>query len=41
MVIPKLSETTIRQHTIAQSFERGQGYYRDGSVDSLIQRGDR
>ncbi|WP_228035720.1 SWIM zinc finger family protein [Oculatella sp. LEGE 06141] len=36
-----MSEATIRHHTIAQSFERGQGYYRAGSVHSLIQRGDR
>jgi hypothetical protein len=40
-VIPKLSKATIRHHTIAQSFERGQSYYRAGSVNSLIQRGDR
>jgi uncharacterized Zn finger protein len=40
-VIPKLSEAIIRHHTIAQSFERGQGYYWAGSVNSLIQRGDR
>jgi uncharacterized Zn finger protein len=40
-VIPNLSEATIRHHTIAQSFERGQSYYRAGSVHSLIQRGDR
>lgn len=40
-MIPKLSEATIRHHTTAQSFERGQGYYRAGSVNSLIQRGSR
>ena len=40
-MIPKLSESTIRHHTIAQSFEQGQGYYRAGSVNSLMQRGDR
>lgn len=40
-MILKLSEATIRHHTIAQSFERGQAYYRAGSVNSLIQRGDR
>jgi len=39
-VIPKLSEVTIRHHAIAQSFDRGQGYYRNGSVTSLIQRGN-
>ncbi|WP_431659226.1 hypothetical protein [Pantanalinema rosaneae] len=36
-----MSEASIRHPTIAQSFERGQGYYRAGSVYSLIQRGDR
>lgn len=40
-MIPKLSESTIRHHAIAQSFGRGQSYYRAGSVHSLIQRGDR
>lgn len=41
LVIPKLSESTLHHHAIAQSFERGQAYYRAGSVHSLIQRGDR
>lgn len=40
-MIPNLSVATIRHHTIAQSFERGQAYYQAGSVNSLIQRGDR
>ncbi|MBD3883288.1 SWIM zinc finger domain-containing protein [Phormidium tenue FACHB-886] len=40
-MIPKLSEATIRHHTTAQPFERGQGYYRAGSVNSLVQRGNR
>lgn len=39
-MIPTLSEATIRHHTIAQSFERGQSYYRSGSVYSLVQRGN-
>jgi uncharacterized Zn finger protein len=39
-VIPTLSETTIRHHTIAQSFERGQTYYHSGSVYSIVQRGN-
>jgi uncharacterized Zn finger protein len=39
-MIPKLSEATIRRHAIAQSFDRGQAYYRNGSVYSLIQRGN-
>ena len=39
-MIPKLSETTIRHHTIAQSFERGQSYERSGSVYALVQRGN-
>jgi len=40
-VISNLSEATIRHQTIAQSFERGESYYRAGSVHSLILRGDR
>lgn len=39
-MIPNLSEATIRHHTIAQLFERGQAYYRSGSVYALVQRGD-
>ena len=39
-VIPKLSEVTTRYRAIAQSFDWGQGYYRNGSVTSLIQRGN-
>jgi uncharacterized Zn finger protein len=38
-MIPKLSEATIRRHTIAQSFERGQMYHRSGAVYALVQRG--
>ncbi|HEY9626001.1 MAG TPA: SWIM zinc finger family protein [Coleofasciculaceae cyanobacterium] len=37
---PTLSEATIRHHTLAQSFDRGQAYYRSGSVYSLVQRGN-
>lgn len=36
-MIPKLSEETIRHHATAQSFDRGQVYYRSGSVYSLEQ----
>jgi uncharacterized Zn finger protein len=39
-VIPKLSEATIRSHATTQSFDRGQSYYEDDSVDSLVQRGN-
>ena len=39
-MIPALSEVTIRHHAIAQSFERGQEYYRSGSAYSLVQRGN-
>jgi len=39
-VIPALSEATIRHHAIAQSFERGEAYYRSGSVYALVQRGN-
>ena len=39
-MIPKLSEATIRRYATAQSFDRGQSYFGNGSVASLIQRGD-
>jgi len=39
-MISNLSEATIRHHAIAQSFERGQAYYRSGSVYGLVQRGN-
>jgi uncharacterized Zn finger protein len=40
MPIPKLSEASIRRHATDKSFERGQDYYKSGSVTSLIQRGN-
>lgn len=40
-MIPKLSEASIRRHATSQSFERGQDYYKSGSVTSLIQRGNK
>jgi uncharacterized Zn finger protein len=39
-MIPKLSEASIRRHATSQSLERGQDYYKSGSVTSLIQRGN-
>ena len=39
-MIPKLSEATIRRYATAQSFDRGQSYFGNGSVASLIQRGN-
>ena len=35
-----LAEGLIRQHTSSESFQRGQEYYRDGAVASLVRRGD-
>jgi hypothetical protein len=32
MAIPSLSESIIRHHTTAQSFDRGNDYYRSQSV---------
>ena len=40
MTIPALSEATIRGQATAQSFQRGQDYYHQGYVISLVQRGD-
>ena len=39
-MIPKLSQVNISHHASKQSFERGQGYYRNGSVGCVIQRGN-
>lgn len=40
MIIPSLSEATLRQHSSEQSFSRGQQYYREGTVVSLVRRGN-
>lgn len=40
MPIPKLTETTIRHHATAQSYDRGEAYYRSGAVITLIGRGN-
>jgi uncharacterized Zn finger protein len=38
-IIPGLSETLIRQHTTPDSFMRGQEYFHDGAVLSVVRRG--
>jgi uncharacterized Zn finger protein len=40
MNIPGLSEGFIRQQAAAESYRRGEDYYRRGSVISLLRRGD-
>jgi uncharacterized Zn finger protein len=40
MTIPILSEAAIRQQATAESFRRGENYYRQGAVGSLVQRGN-
>ncbi len=40
MLIPKLSEFTIRRNANAKSFQRGEAYYEADAVLSLIQRGN-
>lgn len=40
MIIPGLSESLIHQHASAESFRRGEEYYRGGAVRSLVRRGD-
>ncbi len=40
MTIPTLSEATIRQQAMAESFRRGESYYQQGAVGSLVQRGN-
>ncbi len=37
---PQLTETLIRQHTTAESFKRGQNYYREGAVLGVVRRGN-
>ncbi|MBH8563924.1 SWIM zinc finger domain-containing protein [Nostoc sp. CENA67] len=38
MFIPKISEFTIRRHTNAKSFQRGEAYYKAGAVHAVTQR---
>ncbi len=40
MSLPNISEASIRHQTTAQSFQRGEAYYRDGHVASVTQRGN-
>ncbi|WP_179198008.1 SWIM zinc finger domain-containing protein [Nostoc sp. T09] len=40
MLIPKLSEFTIRRNANAKSFQRGEAYYEADAVMSLTQRGN-
>jgi uncharacterized Zn finger protein len=40
MAIPSLSESTIRHHTTAQSFDRGEDYYRSQAVTAIAKRGN-
>jgi uncharacterized Zn finger protein len=40
MTIPSLSEAAIRRQATAESFSRGESYYRGGAVVSLVQRGN-
>ncbi|MBD2561848.1 MULTISPECIES: SWIM zinc finger family protein [Nostoc] len=40
MSIPQISEFTIRRHSNAKSFQRGEAYYEAGAVNAVTQRGD-
>jgi uncharacterized Zn finger protein len=40
MIIASLSEAVIRRQTTPQSFDRGEHYYGDGAVVSLVERGN-
>jgi len=40
MTVPSLSEAAIRRRATAESFRRGESYYRRGAVISLVRRGD-
>ena len=39
MSLPPLTETMIREHASADSFQRGRDYYQQGAVQLLVQRG--
>jgi len=39
MPLPQITETIIRQHASAESFQRGRDYFQQGAVLSLVQRG--
>ena len=39
MTFPTLTEAIIRQHTTAQSYQRGLDYYKRGAVLSVVRRG--
>ncbi len=39
MPLPALSEDTLRRHTNAQTFERGEHYYASGAVRAAVRRG--
>lgn len=41
MPIPQINEATLHRYTNAQSFKRGEDYYRAGAVVNLTQRGHR
>jgi uncharacterized Zn finger protein len=40
LMIPSLSEAVIRRQATSESFSRGESYYGEGAVASLIQRGN-
>jgi uncharacterized Zn finger protein len=40
MTIPSFSEVAIRRQATAESFRRGESYYYEGAVVSLVQRGN-
>ncbi len=40
MSVPPFSESIIRRHASAESFRRGQDYYSQGAVLSIVQRGN-
>ena len=39
-MVPKITDSLIRQHCTAESFQRGEDYYANGAVGSIIRRGD-
>src|SRR2546427_13276779 len=39
MVLPQLTESSIRSHVSAQSLQRGKAYYRDGAISDPALQG--
>src|SRR5215510_12804257 len=39
MILPKLTESSIRSHASLQSLQRGKAYYHDGAISDTVLQG--